>query len=46
MKKVVLFVRVPEQLKLQLEAMAKAQGRTLNTEVVERLVASFGGYRR
>jgi len=36
-KKVVMFLRVPEQMKLELQAAAKAKGRTLNAEVTERL---------
>jgi len=37
MKKAVIFLRVPEQMKLELQAAAKAKGRTLNAHLVERL---------
>ena len=37
MKRVVIYLRVPEQMKLELQAAAKAKGRTLNAELVERL---------
>jgi len=37
MKRVVIYLRVPEQMKLELQAAAKAKGRTLNAELLERL---------
>lgn len=46
MRKVVLFLRIPEQLKLEMQAAAKANGRTLNAEVLERLRVNREGWKR
>ena len=38
-------LRLPEALKLRLQAVAKENGRSLNAEIVQRLLRSFDGWR-
>ncbi|WP_336717564.1 Arc family DNA-binding protein [Asaia bogorensis] len=38
-----IHVRIPESLKGRIERAAKADGRSVNAEIVQRLDASFGG---
>lgn len=39
-------LRMPESLRLRLAAAAKENGRSLNAEIVQRLLRSLEGYRR
>ena len=39
-------LRLPPELKLALESLALQNGRSLNSEIVQRLKESLGGYRR
>jgi len=39
-------LRMPDTLKAQLQAAAKENGRSLNAEIVQRLLRSLQGYTR